>query len=138
MAASDSCNGQHALGAGLSGQRKKTVAFYEVVRAKDAGNIRFDRIDWGFVLDNLRALSVHERHMMHDVDVYVGEPIDSSNGEHLVLARLRDGDLQQMDYEAQRIDALRLDGKRSVVATTIICFHSPMYRAAPCRTRVAM
>ncbi|MYX24920.1 MULTISPECIES: hypothetical protein [unclassified Streptomyces] len=109
-------------GAELSGQRKKTVAFYEIVRAKDAGNLRFDHIDWGFVLDNLSALSVHDRHMMHDDDIYVGEPIESSNGKHLVLARLRDGDLQQIDYEAQRIDALRLDGNRSVVDTTIICF----------------
>ncbi|MFF7810808.1 hypothetical protein ACFZCF_02620 [Streptomyces sp. NPDC007945] len=109
-------------GAELSGQRKKTVAFYEVVRAKDAGNLRFDHIDWSFVLDNLGALSVHERHMNHEDDVYVGEPINSSHGRHLVLARLRDGDLQQIDYEAQKIDSLRLDGNRSVVDTTIVCF----------------
>ncbi|WP_146074981.1 hypothetical protein [Streptomyces sp. Ru73] len=109
-------------GAELSGQRKKTVAFYEVVRAKDAGHLRFDRLDWGFVLDNLGALTVHERHMRHDDDVYIGEPINSSQGKHLVLARLRDGDLQQIDYEAQKIDSLELDGNRSVVDTTIVCF----------------
>lgn len=106
----------------MSGQRKKTVAFYEVVRAKEANSLRFDHIDWGMVLENLGALTVHERQLIHDDDVYVGEPIESANGKHLVLARLRDGDLQQLDYESQKIDALRLDGNRSVVDTTIICF----------------
>ncbi|MGV9246729.1 hypothetical protein [Streptomyces sp. NPDC003710] len=108
----------------MSTQRKKTVAFYEVVRAKEAGNLRFDHIEWREVLDNLSALSIHDRRMTHEDDVYFGEPIEFDNAKHLVLARLRDGDLQQIDYEAQKIDALRLDGNRSVVDTTIICFLS--------------
>lgn len=109
-------------GRALGGERKKTVAFYEIVRAKEAGQLRFDRLDWPLVLKNLSDRPVQSRQMAHGDDIYVGEPIELSGTRHLVLARLRDGDLQQIDWDRQRIDSLRLDGNRSVVDTTIICF----------------
>ncbi|MGA4877506.1 hypothetical protein [Streptomyces lydicamycinicus] len=110
--------GGHALG----GERRKTVAFYEVVRAKEAGSLRFDHLDWAKVLTNLDHLPFERRRMVHEDDIYVGEPIELNDRKHLVLARLRDGDLQQIDWDRQRIDSLRLDGNRNVVDTSIICF----------------
>ncbi|MCS0639392.1 hypothetical protein NX801_27905 [Streptomyces sp. LP05-1] len=57
-------------------------------------------------------------------DIYVGDPISVQGRQHLVLARLRDGDIQQIDWERNNISDLQLDGNRSVVDTTIICFLS--------------
>lgn len=109
-------------GAQVAGTRKRSVAFYEIVRAKDAVNARFEPLDWPTVLDNLKDASIAERRVIHDDDIYLGEAIHLDNANHLVLARLRDGDLQQVDWDSQRIDALELDGNRSVVDTSIICF----------------
>lgn len=79
-------------------------------------------VDWPAVLRNLDHLTMRQRMYQHGDDDYVGEPITTDEGQHLVLARLRDGDIQQVDWEHGHIDDLRLEGNRSVVDTTIICF----------------
>ncbi|TLQ43422.1 hypothetical protein [Streptomyces marianii] len=102
--------------------RKKTVAFYEIVRPKESGDPRFEHLDWPRVLRNLGIIEMRQRRYKHGADVYVGDPISVQGRQHLVLARLRDGDIQQIDWEHSHISDLRLDGDRSVVDTTIICF----------------
>lgn len=111
--------GWHQL---ASAGRKKTVAFYEIVRPKEAGDLRFPHLDWPQVLSNLGQREMRQRRYRHIDDVYVGDPISVQGRQHLVLARLRDGDIQQIDWEHQHISDLQLEGNRSVVDTTIICF----------------
>ncbi|MFD8060478.1 hypothetical protein ACFXA0_30065 [Streptomyces cyaneofuscatus] len=105
-----------------SSGRKKTVAFYEIVRPKEAGDLRFPHLDWQKALRNLGQREIQQRRYRHFDDVYVGDPISVQGRQHLVLARLRDGDIQQIDWEHQHISDLQLEGNRNVVDTTIICF----------------
>lgn len=105
-----------------SAGRKKTVAFYEVVRPKEAGDPRMRHLEWPTVLRNLAHLGMRQRRYTDGEDVYVGEPIEMHGTHHLVLARLRDGDVQQVDWDHGRIDDLQLEGNRHIVDTTIVCF----------------
>ncbi|NEW75057.1 hypothetical protein [Streptomyces rhizosphaericus] len=107
----------------MAAQKKKTVAFYEIVRAKEAGGFRLEKtIDWGQALTNLSRQPIETLRIEYDGDAYVGNPIQVDGVRHLVLARVRAGDIHQVDWVTQRIDPLQLDGDRDVVDTTIACF----------------
>ncbi|MFD8700060.1 hypothetical protein [Kitasatospora purpeofusca] len=104
-------------------ERKRTVAFYEIVRPKDSGEVRrMPEIDWQLMLSNLGRISPQQRLYRDTADVYFGEPVEADGKYHLGLARLRDGEIQQIDWQNGHIDHLQLDGDRSVVDTTVACF----------------
>ncbi|MEU9074327.1 hypothetical protein [Kitasatospora sp. NPDC048538] len=103
-------------------ERKKTVAFYEIVRPKEAGDMRMSQVDWQAVLSNIGDISPQQRLYRDTNDVYFGEPVSAGGEYHLGLARLRDGDIQQVDWEHGHIDHLQLEENRSIVDTTVACF----------------
>ncbi|MEV8325079.1 hypothetical protein [Kitasatospora sp. NPDC056731] len=107
----------------VNSDRKKTVAFYEIVRPKEAGEVRrMSHIDWQAVLSNLGGIPPQQRLYRDTSEVYFGEPVVAESAHHLGLARLRDGDIQQVDWQNGHIDHLQLDGDRSIVDTTVVCF----------------
>ncbi|MFE3835468.1 hypothetical protein ACFXOW_23795 [Bacillus subtilis] len=106
----------------MSNSRKKTVAFYEIVRSKEAGDIRIPyQIDWPAVLKNLEDIDPTERRYRNGDDVFYAEPIMAEEGHHLALARLRDGELHEIDW-AKGIGRLNLANNKSVADTSIFCF----------------
>ncbi|WP_371481533.1 hypothetical protein [Kitasatospora sp. NBC_00315] len=103
-------------------ERKKTVAFYEIIRPKEAGDTRMSQVDWQAALSNLGSIPPQQRLYRDTNDIYFGEPVSAEGKKHLGLARLRDGDIQQVDWEHGHIDHLQLEENRSIVDTTVVCF----------------
>ncbi|MFJ5884295.1 hypothetical protein [Kitasatospora cineracea] len=103
-------------------ERKKTVAFYEIISRKEAGDVRMRQIDWQLALANIEHLPPDQRLYRDTSDVYFGEPVHAEGKLHLGLAKLRDGDVQQVDRTTGHIEHLQLEENRSIVDTTVICF----------------
>ncbi|RKE19986.1 hypothetical protein BX266_3320 [Streptomyces sp. TLI_171] len=102
--------------------RVRTVAFYEVVRAKDAQNARMEQVEWPLALERLRPRPAGRRTFATDEDHFIGEVVSGGGRDHLLIGRLGGGDHQTVDLDHGHIEDLRLEGNRGFIDTTTVCF----------------
>ncbi|QKW20522.1 hypothetical protein HUT16_16920 [Kitasatospora sp. NA04385] len=79
-------------------------------------------VDWQTVLANIGDIPPERRLYRDTEDIYFGEPVVAGGRMHLGVARLRDRDIQQIDWVHGRIDHLQLEENRSIVDTTVVSF----------------
>lgn len=109
---------------GTMATRLGTVAFFEIVRAKDAVNARMEHSDWQIFLENLERTPVAERICTHRSDSFIGQAVRSDGHLHLLVGRIGTSELQTVDLDHGHIEDIRLEGNKGTIDTTTVSFLS--------------
>ncbi|MCA6094035.1 hypothetical protein LE181_17945 [Streptomyces sp. SCA3-4] len=102
--------------------RVGTVAFFEVVRAKDAQNARMESVDWQSALAELQEKPFEDRMSTCNQDTFIGQAVPSDGRLHLLSGRIGTRELQTVDLDHGYIEDLRLEGNKGTIDTTTACF----------------
>ncbi|MEW5542114.1 hypothetical protein AB1339_31250 [Streptomyces cyaneofuscatus] len=102
--------------------RVGTVAFFEIVRAKDAVNARMDTSNWQVFLENLERTPAPERICSHRSDSFIGQAVRSGGLLHLLVGRIGTSELQTVDLDHGHIEDIRLEGNKGTIDTTTVSF----------------
>jgi hypothetical protein len=102
--------------------RVGTVAFFEIVRAKDALNARMDRSNWQIFLESLERTPAAERICTHRSDSFIGQAVRHDGSLHLLVGRIGTSELQTVDLDHGYIEDIRLEGNKGTIDTTTVCF----------------
>ncbi|MCT2590234.1 hypothetical protein LHJ74_09960 [Streptomyces sp. N2-109] len=104
------------------GNIERTVAFFEIVRGKDADNARMERVPWQQSLSALAHREPRSRIYSSDSGNYLGQTVELSNRQHLLVGRITTGPLQTVDLDRLLIEEMRLEGNKGTIDTTAVCF----------------
>lgn len=102
--------------------RTGTVAFFEIVRAKDGVNPRMEHANWQTPLMEIESRSVSDRILTHAQHSYIGQSVRASNRFNLLIGRVGASELQTVDLDLGRIEEMRLEGNKGTIDTTTVCF----------------
>lgn len=102
--------------------RLGTVAFFEIVRAKDASNARMHHSNWQIFLEDLERTPPRERICTHRSDSFIGQAVRSDGRLHLLVGRIGTSELQTVDLDHGHIEDIRLEGNKGTIDTTTVSF----------------
>jgi hypothetical protein len=104
------------------GTRVGTVAFFEIVRAKDAMNARMHHSNWQIFLESLERTPAAERICTHRSDSFIGQAVRHDGRLHLLVGRIGTSELQTVDLDHGHIEDIRLEGNKGTIDTTTVSF----------------
>jgi hypothetical protein len=102
--------------------RLGTVAFFEIVRAKDSLNARMQETDWQVFLGNLERTPAADRISTHRSDSFIGQAVRAEGRLHLLVGRIGASELQTVDLDHGHIEDIRLEGNKGTIDTTTVSF----------------
>jgi hypothetical protein len=102
----------------------KTIAFFEIVRAKDAQSPRMGAVDWQRALARIEGKSAEERIFASDTGSYIGQVVTVGGQKHLLVGKIGPGNLETVDLDLGNIEELQLQGNKGTIETTAVCFLS--------------
>ncbi|WP_329394303.1 hypothetical protein OHA45_12150 [Streptomyces lydicus] len=102
--------------------RVGTVAFFEIVRAKDAMNARMQHSNWQSFLTTLERTPAAERICTHRSDSFIGQAVRYGDRLHLLVGRIGTSELQTVDLDHGHIEDIRLEGNKGTIDTTTVSF----------------
>ncbi|WP_158714682.1 hypothetical protein [Streptomyces erythrochromogenes] len=102
--------------------RTGTVAFFEIVRAKDGVNPRMEHMNWQTPLSEIEGRPVSDRILTHAPHSYIGQSVLASGRFNLLVGRVGASELQTVDLDLGRIEEMRLEGNKGTIDTTTVCF----------------
>lgn len=107
---------------GTMATRVGTVAFFEIVRAKDALNARMEHSNWQTFLESLENTPAAERICTHRGDSFIGQAVRTDGLLHLLVGRIGASELQTVDLDHGHIEDIRLEGNKGTIDTTTVSF----------------